>query len=380
MKKSRGLAFAFSGALALGVVLATPIAAQASPQSAFGTTIDVQVSGPGTPSVLSGTTYVHVSSATTLFVTIGAAQSSAVDATWYDSNSNQLATCQIPSGSTSCGFGSVQLVTGSQSGTIVASMGAESHTYTVTFFGVTPEDSSQTQVGLEWQDAEGTWHEGAGVATFMIANQMTQYRFWIRNNTNAPIQLTDFAPNGVPQSINVIVQPGQKAYFTGTPGLASTVPTSIGAGFTFFDAAGYGNGNGNGGGLAVLSGQASLSNSSADPGDSVTLTGSQFTDQNLSAFDVSFNSTPVPLGSVLADQNGSFSLTFTVPAGATAGLHHVVLYSGTYAVAALPISIAGLADTGVNAIPYLIVAGVLFVVGIAFLVIRMFVRRRSENP
>ncbi|MCC7127743.1 MAG: hypothetical protein IT192_02855 [Microbacteriaceae bacterium] len=381
MKRLQPLSIIVGLMLAAASLVLVPTSAIASPQSAFGGTFDVQLSVPNTPSILGGvTSYVRISSPTPMYATTSEVQTSAVDVQLLDSSSQELLSCQIQAGSSGCSLGSVQLVAGTQSASIHVTNGTETHDYPVTFFGVTPIDSAQTTVGLEWQDALGNWNNGTGVGTYMLESQVTSYRFWIRNNTNAPITVNSFDLNLVHTQVNIVIQPGATTYFAGGgPALASALPNSVTAIWVYVDAAGYSYGNGTGGGLALLPGSAVLSTSTADPGDMVDLTGTDFTDSNLSQFDAYFNSSPVLLGSVAADQAGGFHLSFAVPADATPGLHHVTLMKGNYAVAALPITIAGLAATGVDPIPYILIAGILLLAGVLFLALRMLVRRKSQD-
>lgn len=364
-------------ALALGGVLAlaAPASAAVDPWPGF----DVQIAGPGQPSIRTGSeVYVHVDSPTTTFATISTSIAADLEVQLRDSSSTTLAGCVIGAGSFSCDLGTVQLAVGSQQLRLWASDGTSTSDEVVTFFGVTPLNAAQTTAMLEWQDALGVWHDGTNAGTSMIASQVTAYRFGLTNNTNAPLHVYDYVLNGNDSNVSVTIGPGATTYFAGGgPGAASTLPGSVGGGWGFTDAAGYTNGNGTGGGISMRPGSVVLSTSSAVPGATVTLTGTEFYASGFNAFDVEFNSTPVPLGSVTADQDGGFTLTFQVPADASPGTHHVVLLLGDYAVAGLPLVLPGLAATGVDAMPYLLIAFGLLVAGALALVVRTVARRRG---
>jgi hypothetical protein len=371
------LAAPVSIVLALGGVLAfaAPASAAVDPWPGF----DVRVSAPGQPSIRTGSeVYVHVDNPTSTFATVDSALPAALDIELRDSSSTALAGCTIPVGSTSCGLSTVQLAAGSQDLHLWASDGTSTSDEIVTFFGVTPADQTQTTPGLEWQDAVGVWHDGTEVGTPMLGDQVTAYRFLLTNNTNAPLHVNTYTLNGVASSVSVDIDAGATAYFPGGgPESAGTITSSVGASWSFADAAGYTGGNGTGGGVSYRPGSLALSTSTAASGATVTLTGTQFQAGDFDDFAVEFNSTPVPLGSVTADQAGNFTLAFTVPAGASSGAHHVVLLLGDYAIAALPLAIPGLAATGVDAMPYILIALGLLLAGVLALVIRAVVRRRS---
>jgi LPXTG-motif cell wall-anchored protein len=64
-----------------------------------------------------------------------------------------------------------------------------------------------------------------------------------------------------------------------------------------------------------------LSSTSAAPGADVTVTAKTFAAGATVTF--TFNSTPIALGTSVADANGVATKTFKVPAGVAAGTHHV---------------------------------------------------------
>jgi hypothetical protein len=73
----------------------------------------------------------------------------------------------------------------------------------------------------------------------------------------------------------------------------------------------------------VVTVQGTPSTSTAKPGDKVQIAGNGFTkDVSLA---VTFQSTPVALGTVVADANGAFATTVTIPASAEPGAHHIVV-------------------------------------------------------
>jgi hypothetical protein len=376
---SRLLALLAALALGFGGVAAWPISASAATDPWPG--FDVQIAGPGQPSILTGSdVYVHVDTPTDTFATITSALAVDLEVELRDSSAQTLAGCTITAGSTACGLSSVQLVVGSQAIHLWASDGTTTFDQLITFFGVDPVGGAQTTSGLEWRDAAGTWRDGTIVSTRMLADQPTAYRLWLRNDTNAPIRVQDFVHDGADSVVDGEIGAGATAYGPGGgPARADARPSSVGSGWSFTDSAGYPNGNGTGGGLAVVPGSASLSTSTASPGDTVTLTGTDFFADGFDEFDVFFNSTPVALGSVVADQGGAFALTFTVPASAAPGPHTVTLLNGDYAVAALPLAIPGLAATGVDAMPYVVIAILLLAAGIAALVVRGVINARRKD-
>lgn len=122
-----------------------------------------------------------------------------------------------------------------------------------------------------------------------------------------------------------------------------------------------------------------LSASTVQQGATITVTGAHFSPGEKVTLEL--HSTPTPLGSVVADADGSISGTITIPRDAAVGAHHVVAFgeeSSAEASAALEVRAAGgadapgeLSETGAAA------PTAIAVLGLALIVVGgLFVRRR----
>lgn len=92
-----------------------------------------------------------------------------------------------------------------------------------------------------------------------------------------------------------------------------------------------------------------LSVTQAEPGDTVTITGSGFLPNQL--LQVEIHSTPIPLGTITTGPTGSFVKKVTIPKNLKAGTHSIVLLgSGGGTLASLSIRVlGGLSNTGSDA-------------------------------
>lgn len=125
----------------------------------------------------------------------------------------------------------------------------------------------------------------------------------------------------------------------------------------------------------------SLSSSSAAPGGQITLTVNGL-DPGVE-YEAVLHSSPVFLGSGVANGSGVLSLTVTIPSGTPAGAHTITIAStanpGTI-VTSLGLTVTGgLAFTGAVVGSWVIGAPLLLVIGIALLVSRAVGRRRSAR-
>jgi hypothetical protein len=108
---------------------------------------------------------------------------------------------------------------------------------------------------------------------------------------------------------------------------------------------------------------------SADAGTTITVTGTGFEPGESVAIEL--HSTPVLLGSVIANGSGAISGTFTIPASVPAGSHSLVLTGSVTGVSSGAIAIdATLAFTGTNPVP-------LGLGAIALVAIGLSLRRRA---
>jgi len=111
----------------------------------------------------------------------------------------------------------------------------------------------------------------------------------------------------------------------------------------------------------------------AGAGSSITVTGTGFEPGESVAIEL--HSTPVLLGTVIANSSGAISGTFTIPASAPEGSHSLVLTGSVTGVSSGGITIGGpLAFTGTNPVP--LGLGAVALVGIG---IGLILRRRASR-
>ncbi len=122
----------------------------------------------------------------------------------------------------------------------------------------------------------------------------------------------------------------------------------------------------------VAEGEIRLDKSRVAAGGTVTVTGEGFEAGIELVFEL--RSTPVRIGTVTAGENGTFSVTVTIPKNTAAGIHTLAAIQpdGAEATAQLTVTRAGgaggggdLATTGADSTPYLVLAALLLTLGLA---------------
>ncbi|MEV4773952.1 ExeM/NucH family extracellular endonuclease [Microbacterium sp. LWH12-1.2] len=134
----------------------------------------------------------------------------------------------------------------------------------------------------------------------------------------------------------------------------------------------------------VASGEISLSDVTVAAGGTVTVSGEGF-DAGAELV-IELRSTPVKVGAVTVNEDGTFSATVTIPKNTSAGKHTIAVIQpdGAEATASLTVTAAGgngngngngLATTGADSAPYVVLAVLLLALGLGLFVAR---RRRTS--
>lgn len=336
-------------AIAASVVGLSP--AQASPQSLFGTTVEVVATTSG-DSLLGGTAYIQ-SGGTPLLVTLGDPLASDVTVTLLQ-GVDTLDACTITAGLDACVMNTyTPLPVGANPVTVRFVSGATTVDYTGTLFAVA---NIAPTVRIEWQDAAGAWVDGSG--TGLPLRGPTALRCAVTNNSNAPITFTSFSstvsllPSGSSTvAITGTLAAGAIGYYPIWSGLASEASSASCSGsVSVLD--GTGNGGGVGGGVIPIGGTITVDRTPA-PGTTVTLTGDNVVPTLVPEYAVLLDGVPVAGSPVAAPgPDYDFTLDVDVPASLAPGDHVltvVLSFNGRdVAIAAFPFAVAEpqLAATG----------------------------------